>query len=185
MKVQRTSLSDVLLLQPARYTDGRGYLREFFCHNRFVEATRQPFSCIQVNQSSSQKNVLRGLHFQKPPHAQSKLVQVILGEILDVVVDLRKGSPSYGRHLAVPLSADLEQVIFIPKGFAHGFLVLSKKALVQYAIDVPYASNWEGGIRYDDPHVGVAWPGKKEDFILSEKDLKLNNFSEASNIFTH
>ena len=183
MEIQQTALSDVWIFQPLCYADERGYFCELFHEEKWRRVTGSSFSCVQINQSLSKQHVLRGLHFQAPPHAQSKLVQVLVGEILDIAVDLRQASPTYGQHICVRMSSEKRQSIFIPKGFAHGFLVLSKEAIVQYGIDAPYVRAAERGIRYDDPELGIQWPGFATNFVLSKKDRALDSFSAAKGIF--
>ena len=183
MKIEQTALPDVWLLQPLRYTDKRGYFCELFHKETFQQKTKQFFSSVQINQSLSKKYVLRGLHFQIPPYAQSKLVQVLVGEVMDVAVDLRQSSSTYGKHICIRISAESGQSIFIPKGFAHGFLVLSKEAIVQYSIDSFYIQASERGIRYDDPNLSINWPDSTTNFILSKKDRSLGSFLETEGIF--
>lgn len=181
MKILPTALSDVFWVELPHYPDERGYFTELFHQKKWLQSTKSPFSCVQVNQSYSQQHVLRGLHFQAPPYAQSKLIQVLRGEILDVAVDLRPDSPTYGQHLAVHMSENLKRALFIPKGFAHGLLTLSPSALVQYLVDHPYTPSAERGLRYDDPHLNIAWPIDKAHIILSEKDKALGSWTEAQN----
>ena len=183
MEVHKTALSDVWLVRLPRYTDHRGYFCELFHEEKWQKATGHSFSCAQINQSWSRQAVLRGLHFQAPPYAQSKLVEVLVGEVLDVAVDLRMGSPTYGQHLSVSLSDKTAQAIFIPKGFAHGFLVCSEIALVQYITDTPYTQQAEQGIRYNDSRLKIAWPGNSAKFILSDKDKALGSFTDTEGVF--
>ena len=184
MIISRTSISDVLLLTQQRHEDARGYFAELFNRRDFEKTTTQPFVPIQINQSFSAQHTLRGLHFQRPPYAQSKLIYTIQGEILDVAVDLRQDSPTFGKYFSTTLSSARATALFIPKGFAHGFLVLSKEAIVQYVIDTPYVKEAEQGIRYDDPQLNIRWStDQTQPFFLSEKDKQLGSLAQAKNIF--
>jgi dTDP-4-dehydrorhamnose 3,5-epimerase len=172
IKVRPTSIDGLVVVEPHVFHDGRGYFFESFNAREFREAMEKKISFVQDNQALSQYGVLRGLHFQLPPHSQAKLVSVVRGKVLDVAVDLRKGSPTYGRYEAVELSEDNHLQVFIPRGFAHGYLVLSETALFQYKCDSLYAPASEGGLAWDDPDIGIDWPIAKEDILLSEKDCK-------------
>lgn len=176
MKVESTVFKGCFIIQPQIITDHRGYFFESFNQAVFEEKTGLKVDFVQDNQSYSQKGTLRGLHFQKGNAQQAKLVRVIQGEILDVIVDLRKDSPTYGRHLTVLLNDKEQKQLFIPRGFAHGFLVLSDSATFAYKCDNYYAKDAEGGIIYNDADLAIAWPALEDEFILSDKDLVLPSF---------
>ena len=172
MEVIRTAIDGVVIIEPRIFRDTRGYFFESYMQREFDEKVRQ-VNFIQDNESKSSYGVLRGLHFQRPPFAQSKLVRVIKGAVLDVAVDLRRNSPTFGKYVAVKLSEDNKRQLFIPQGFAHGFHVLSKEAIFTYKVDNPYTPSAERGIRYDDPDLAVDWEiSPEEKLILSDKDLK-------------
>ena len=173
--IRETPIKGLLIIEPKIFGDNRGYFLEVFNKKDFL-ANGIKVNFVQDNESSSTKGVLRGLHFQIK-HPQAKLVRVIKGEVFDVAVDLRKSSPTYGKHFGLVLSESNKQMFFIPKGFAHGFLVLSDSATFQYKCDDFYHPEDEGGIRYDDPTLNVSWP-TSEKLILSEKDLKLPIFDK-------
>ncbi|MFN3659748.1 MAG: dTDP-4-dehydrorhamnose 3,5-epimerase [Brevinematales bacterium] len=167
---------------PRVFQDERGYFFESYNEDVFYErGIRAHF--VQDNQSFSKKGVLRGLHFQKPPHAQAKLVRVIRGTIWDVVVDLRSFSPTYGKWFGIELSDTNFRQIYIPRGFAHGFVVLSQEAIVVYKTDNFYHPESDGGIRYNDPEVGIDWPVKIDENLLSPKDRKLPFLREIGDVF--
>ena len=178
-----TDFPGLLVYEPLIFEDERGYFFEAFNENIFRDAgiTDQ---WVQDNQSSSFKGVIRGLHYQLPPHAQTKLVRVIRGKVLDVVIDLREGSPSYGKNYSLVLSAKNKKQLYIPKGFAHGFAVLSKKADLLYKCDTFYNKNSEKGIRYNDADLNIDWGLLPEETIISEKDILLGSFSETAGDFT-
>ena len=160
----------VMLIEPAVFGDSRGYFMESFSLRKFRELTGLDIDFVQDNESKSSYGVVRGLHFQRPPHAQSKLVRVVQGRVLDVAVDLREGSPTYGKHFAIELSGENHLQMFIPKGFAHGFAVLSDEAVFQYKCDEYYAPEGEGAVAWDDPDLAIDWMLPKEDIRLSDKD---------------
>lgn len=164
-------ISGSWLLTKKVHADARGQFVESFQKGVFAEQTCLSVDFIQDNEVVSRKGVVRGLHLQKEPHGQSKLIRVVLGEIYDVAVDLRKDSSTYGEWFGVELSAENQTQLFLPKGFAHGYSVLSKKAIVQYKIDAPYNPHAEFGVRFDDPDLGIDW--QVDNPILSEKDQKL------------
>lgn len=170
MEVIRTKIDGVVIIEPHIFRDARGYFFESFSQREFDEKVR-PIRFVQDNESMSSRGVIRGLHFQCPPYAQSKLVRVIVGTVLDVAVDIRKGSPTFGQHVAVELSADNHRQLFIPQGFAHGFAVLSDTAIFQYKCDNFYSPQSEGAIRFDDPALAINWPFPLDQAILSPKDL--------------
>ncbi len=171
-KVTPQSIPDVLLIEPTVYPDDRGYFKESYNLNDFEEFL-PGVKFVQDNESKSTRGVLRGLHFQKPPHAQAKLIRVIQGEIFDVAVDIRPESPSYGRHVAVQLSAENHFQLFIPRGFAHAFLVTSETAIVQYKTDNFYEASADAGIHPHDSELNIPWPLPIYEHNLSSKDQKL------------
>lgn len=170
MKIKETGISGLMVIEPDVFGDSRGYFMESFSLRRFRELTGLDIDFVQDNESKSSYGVVRGLHFQRPPHAQSKLVRVVRGRVLDVAVDLREGSPTYGKHYAIELSGDNHLQMFIPKGFAHGFAVLSDEAVFQYKCDEYYAPESEGAVAWDDPDLAIDWMLPKEDIRLSDKD---------------
>lgn len=171
MNVIKTNIDGVLIIEPRIFTDARGYFFESFSKRVFDELVR-PVDFVQDNESKSVKGVIRGLHFQKPPYAQSKLVRCIKGRVLDVAVDIRRGSRTYGKHVAVELSEDNHRQLFIPRGFAHGFAVLSDIAVFQYKCDNYYHPEAEGGVSIADKSLGIDWKIDAEEAILSAKDTK-------------
>lgn len=172
MIFKETSIEGLVTIEPRIFRDQRGYFYESYNARDFEAATGFKVDFVQDNQAFSRYGVLRGLHFQLPPHTQAKLVSVVRGRVLDVAVDLRKGSPTYGRYEAVELSGDNHLKLFIPGGFAHGYLVLSRTALFQYKCDSLYAPEAEGGLAWDDPDIGIRWPMDRDDLIFSPKDLR-------------
>lgn len=178
MKIIETEIQGLFIIEPDVYGDSRGYFFESFSKKRFEEQTGINVDFVQDNESRSTYGVVRGLHFQRPPHAQAKLVRVVSGRVLDVAVDLREGSPTYGRHVAVELSGENHRQVFIPKGFAHGFSVLSEEAVFQYKCDDYYAPETEGAVAWDDPEIAIDWRIPADDMILSEKDKKHPRLSE-------
>lgn len=183
MEIIKTEIEGLLLLKPKVFTDSRGYFYESYSKREFDEAIGYPVEFVQDNQSKSSYGVVRGLHFQLPPFTQSKLVRCIKGTVLDVAVDLRKGSPTFGRHLAVELSEENKMQFFIPKGFAHGFSVLSPEAVFQYKCDNYYAPQADGGISLFDDSLGIDWHIAPADRILSDKDRKHPLLSEIESPF--
>ena len=169
MEVVKTLIEGVVIIEPRLFKDDRGYFFESFNQREFEEKVCKT-TFVQDNESNSSYGVIRGLHFQKPPFAQSKLVRVIRGSVLDVAVDIRKGSPTFGQHVAVELTEDNHRQFFIPRGFAHGFSVLSKEAVFQYKCDNFYAPQCEGAIVWDDPDLGIDWKIPMDKILLSEKD---------------
>ena len=169
MEVIKTELEGVVILEPRLFKDDRGYFFESFSQREFDEKVR-PVKFVQDNESKSVYGVLRGLHFQKPPFAQSKQVRVIQGAVLDVAVDIRVGSPTYGKHVAVELTAENHRQLFIPRGFAHGFSVLTDEVVFQYKCDNFYAPQSEGAIAWNDPALEIDWRIPEASVILSEKD---------------
>lgn len=169
MQFIQTSISEVILIQPKVFGDSRGYFVESFRKDLFVEHIGG-VDFIQDNESKSCYGVLRGLHYQMPPYDQAKLVRAVTGHVLDVAVDIRSHSPTYGQHVAVELSEENKYQLFIPKGFAHGFLVLSRYAIFAYKVDAPYAPEHERGIHHADPQLGIDWKLPESEIQLSEKD---------------
>ena len=178
MEYLMTELQGVWILEPKVFGDSRGYFMEAYKKADF-ERHIGSVDFIQDNESKSSYGVLRGLHYQRGEFSQAKLVRVIKGRVLDVAVDLRKSSPTFGRHIAVELSEDNHRQFFIPRGFAHGFLVLSDEAIFSYKVDNVYAPQSECSIRFDDPALGIDWPIAASDMKLSDKDMKGLPFSEA------
>lgn len=177
MNFIETEISGVWIIEPVRYKDARGYFCETFREDEF-RAHIGPVRFVQENESMSSYGVVRGLHFQRPPHTQAKLVRVSQGEVLDVAVDLRDGSPTFGHYVARRLSAVNGLQMFVPRGFAHGFAVLSPTAQFQYKVDNYYEKASEGAIRFDDPTICVAWPVPTDKMLLSEKDVIAPSFEE-------
>lgn len=170
MNVIKTAIEGVVIIEPRVFADSRGYFFESFSQRDFEAQVEQKITFVQDNESKSSYGVLRGLHFQKPPYTQSKLVRVIKGAVLDVAVDVRKGSPTFGQYVSVELTEDNHRQFFIPKGFAHGFSVLSDEVIFQYKCDEFYHPESEGAIAWDDPDLNIDWRLPKEAVLLSEKD---------------
>lgn len=184
MEVIKTAIDGVLIIEPKVFKDARGYFFESFSQREFDEKVR-PISFVQDNESMSTYGVMRGLHFQRPPFAQTKLVRCVKGAVLDVVVDIRKGSPTYGQHVAIELTEDNHRQFFVPKGMAHGFAVLSDVAVFQYKCDEFYHPEAEGGISILDASLGIDWHIPTDKAILSEKDTHhplFNDFDSPFNI---
>jgi dTDP-4-dehydrorhamnose 3,5-epimerase len=184
MKVIKTTIEGVVIIEPKVFGDQRGYFFESFSQQKFDEAVRK-VRFVQDNESYSRYGVLRGLHFQKGRYAQSKLVRVVKGKVLDVAVDIRCGSPTFGQWVAVELSDENKRQLFIPRGFAHGFSVLSEEAIFQYKCDNLYAPQQEGAVAWNDPEIGIDWGLKPEDIILSEKDSKHPLLKDAEELFDY
>ena len=183
MEIIKTEIEGVVIIEPRIFKDDRGYFFESFSEKNFQEQVCKT-GFVQDNESKSIYGVLRGLHFQKPPYAQSKLVRVVQGAVLDVAVDIRKGSPTYGKHVAVELSAENKRQFFVPRGFAHGFVVLSDEVIFQYKCDNYYAPQHEGALAWDDTDLEIDWKIPSDKIILSEKDKlhrKLRNFESCFN----
>jgi dTDP-4-dehydrorhamnose 3,5-epimerase len=183
VKFIRQSISDVILIKPTTFGDDRGYFSETFRQDLFEEAVGYKVNFIQDNESKSTKGVLRGLHYQLPPHSQAKLVKVIEGTVLDVAVDIRKSSPTYGQHVAVELTAENKYQLFVPHGFAHGFVVLSDSVIFSYKVDNYYAPEYDRGIAFDDPMLGINWRLTMKEFQLSDKDKAHPILSESNELF--
>lgn len=184
MNIIETDISGVVIIEPCVFPDARGYFFESYNQKEF-DAKVRPVHFIQDNQSKSCYGVLRGLHFQKGEHAQSKLVRVVEGNVLDVAVDIRKGSPTFGRHVAVELSAENNRQFFVPRGFAHGFSVLSETAVFQYKCDNFYCPQSEAAIAWSDPALGIDWRIPAGKAILSPKDLHHPLFKDSDYFFDY
>lgn len=178
MRITQTNLKDCFIIESSVFEDERGYFFEGFNQKKLEELSGVRFIPKQLNQSSSSYGVLRGLHFQVPPKAQAKLVSCVEGEVLDVAVDLRKESDSYGSYTAVKLSEENKKSLFIPNGMAHGFLVLSKVAKLMYLVDELYSPEHDSGIAYNDSQLKIEWNIPQENIILSEKDQQLPMLAE-------
>lgn len=179
MKIEETPLQDVYLIKPRVFEDARGYFFETFNQQKVKGTVLEGYDWVQENESQSTKGVLRGLHFQVGEFSQAKLIRVVLGEVFDVAVDLRRDSATFGKWFGSILSAQNKTQMLIPKGFAHGFLVLSEVATFSYKCDNYYEPGKESGIMYDDPDMGIEWPESKERLIISERDRNLGNFRSA------
>lgn len=184
INVIKTNIEGVVIIEPRVFGDERGYFMETWSQRDFDQQVR-PIQFVQDNESKSRYGVLRGLHFQKGKYSQSKLVRVISGRVLDVAVDIRKGSPTFGKHVSVELTADNHRQIFIPRGFAHGFVVLSDEAVFQYKCDNLYAPESEGAIAWNDPALSIDWQIPALDVILSEKDKYHPLLAECAEVFDY
>ena len=182
MEVIKTNIEGVVIIEPRIFKDDRGYFFESFSQREFEEKVCKT-TFVQDNESKSGYGVLRGLHFQKPPFAQSKLVRVIKGAVLDVAVDIRKGSPTFGQYVSVELTGDNHRQFFIPRGFAHGFSVLSEEVIFQYKCDNFYSPQSEGAIAWNDPDLNIDWRIPVEEVILSEKDSKHPKLKDLQCVF--
>ena len=183
MKVTQTKISDLIIIEPTVFGDARGYFLESYNKKKFEEVVGKT-SFVQDNESKSSKGVLRGLHFQKPPFEQAKLVRCIEGEVLDVAVDIRKNSKTYGEHVAVLLSGENKRQLFVPRGFAHGFVVLSDSATFAYKVDNIYAPDHDAGIRWNDKELNIQWGLEVSEVMVSKKDAELPCFSKFKSPFT-
>jgi dTDP-4-dehydrorhamnose 3,5-epimerase len=184
MKFIKTEIPDVYIIEPSVFGDNRGYFLESYNQKKFEEVVGKT-SFVQDNESKSSKGVLRGLHFQKPPFEQAKLVRVVEGEVLDVAVDIRKNSKTYGKHVSVLLSGENKRQLFVPRGFAHGFLVLSNSATFAYKVDNSYAPDFDAGIRWDDKQLNIQWGLEDSMIKVSAKDAELPFLSEFESPFTN
>ena len=182
MKFVDTKIPGVIIIEPSVFGDDRGYFLESFNLEKFQKNV-SPIKFVQDNESKSSKGVLRGLHFQKPPFAQAKLVRCIKGKVIDIAVDIRKESPTYGEHVSVELSGENKRQLFVPRGFAHGFSVLSETAIFAYKVDNIYAPEYDDGIKYDDEKLNIEWGLKEEDIQLSAKDKILKMFNDLDSPF--
>ena len=185
MAAIKTDIEGVYIIEPKVFGDERGYFFESFNEERFLAETGIKTRFVQDNESKSKYGVLRGLHFQKPPYAQSKLVRVVKGRVLDVAVDIRVGSATYGKYVAVELTEDNHRQLFLPRGMAHGFVVLSDEAIFQYKCDNLYHPESEGSIIWNDPQIGIAWGVDEMDVILSEKDKHHATLAELEEVFNY
>ena len=184
MDIIKTAIDGVVIIEPRLFKDERGYFFESFSQKEFEEKVCKTVF-VQDNESKSSYGVLRGLHFQKPPFAQSKLVRVVRGAVLDVAVDIRKGSPTFGKHVAVELTAENHRQFFIPRGFAHGFSVLSQEVVFQYKCDNYYAPQSEGALAWDDPDLGIDWRIPAAEIVLSKKDKAHPILKYADGVFDY
>ncbi|MBQ6580829.1 MAG: dTDP-4-dehydrorhamnose 3,5-epimerase [Alistipes sp.] len=184
MKVIKTAIEDVVIIEPDVFGDARGYFFESYSQKKFNEQVRE-VKFVQDNESKSKYGVLRGLHFQKGKDTQSKLVRVVKGRVLDVAVDIRKGSPTFGKYVAVELTEDNHRQLFVPRGFAHGFSVLSEEAIFQYKCDNLYAPQAEGAIAWNDPEIGIDWGLPAEDVLLSAKDAAHPLLKDSEYLFDY
>jgi len=182
MKLIETKIPDLVIIEPTVFRDTRGYFFESYNQKKFEEIVGK-ISFVQDNESQSSKGVLRGLHFQKPPYDQAKLVRCIEGSILDVAVDIRNSSKTFGKHVKVELSGDNKRQLFIPKGFAHGFIVLSDFAVFAYKVDNIYAPEYDAGIKWDDRELSIDWGIENSQVVVSTKDSKLPNLNNFSTPF--
>jgi dTDP-4-dehydrorhamnose 3,5-epimerase len=178
MEYKKTDIAGVFIIEPTVFPDARGYFFEAFKQRDFEEHIGK-VEFIQENESKSSYGVLRGLHYQKGDYSQAKLVRVVAGRVFDVAVDMRKSSPTFGKYVGVELSAENKRQLFIPRGFAHGFLVLSETAVFTYKVDNVYAPQQEASVRFDDPEIGIEWPQIEGEVLTSEKDLKAKRFADA------
>ena len=184
MEIIKTDLEGVVIIEPKVFKDARGYFFESFSQREFNEKVA-PVNFVQDNESMSVYGVVRGLHYQRMPYTQSKLVRCVKGAVLDVAVDIRKGSPTFGKHVAVELTAENHRQLFIPRGFAHGFAVLSDEAVFQYKCDNFYAPQSEGAIAWNDPDLGIDWKVPADKIVLSEKDTKHPRLMDAEWLFDY
>lgn len=184
MEVIKTEIEGVVIIEPRIFRDERGYFYKSFSQREFEEKVCRTIF-VQDNQSKSSYGVVRGLHFQKPPYCQSKLVRCIKGAVLDVAVDVRKGSPTFGKYVAVELTEDNHRQFFVPRGFAHGFAVLSEEAVFQYKCDNFYNKESEGAVAWNDPELNIDWRVPAENVILSEKDKLNKNIADADFLFDY
>ena len=184
MQFTRTKIEDVIIIEPKVFGDDRGYFVETFRQDKLEEFLGFSVGFCQDNESKSSKGVIRGLHYQLSPAAQTKLVRVIQGRVLDVAVDIREGSPTFGQHVAVELSAENKKQLFVPRGFAHGFVVLEDDTVFAYKVDNYYSPENDRGVAFDDPAIGIDWMIQRDALNLSEKDTKQPNLSQAD-LFTY
>lgn len=183
MNFLKQDIPDLIIIEPTLYEDNRGYFAETFRQDQFEDFLGLKIDFCQENESKSSKGVLRGLHFQKPPFDQAKLVRCVKGKVLDVAVDIRKGSKTYGKYIAIELSSENNKQLFVPRGFAHGFLVLSESAIFAYKVDNVYAPDYDAGIYWNDPILNIPWVINESEIRVSEKDSKLSSFSRFKSPF--
>ena len=185
MQFIRTNIPDVIIIEPKVHGDDRGYFVETFVSNKLEDFLGFKINFCQDNESKSSKGVLRGLHYQLPPHAQTKLVRVIQGSVLDIAVDIRKNSPTFGKYVSVELSADNKKQLLIPRGFAHGFVVLENDTVFAYKVDNYYSPECDRGIAFDDENLNIDWILNKEELNLSVKDTKQPKLNETNDLFEY
>ena len=183
MTFTRTAIPDVVIIEPKVHGDSRGYFVETFVSNKLEEFLGYKINFCQDNESKSCKGVLRGLHYQLPPHAQTKLVRVISGRVLDVAVDIRKNSPTFGKYVAVELSGENKKQLLIPRGFAHGFVVLEDDTIFAYKVDNYYSPECDRGIAFDDKNLNIDWILNHNELNLSAKDTKQPKLNETNDLF--
>ena len=183
MTFTRTEIPDVVVIEPTVHGDSRGYFVETFRQDKLEEFLGYKINFCQDNESKSSKGVLRGLHYQLPPHAQTKLVRVIQGRVLDVAVDIRRNSPTFGKYVAVLLSAENKKQLLVPRGFAHGFVVLEDDTIFAYKVDNYYSPECDRGIAFNDPALNIDWMLKTEELKLSAKDTKQPKLNETNDLF--
>ena len=183
MDIIPQAIPNILVIEPQSHIDERGYFMETFRHDKLEDALGFNVNFVQDNESKSSKGVLRGLHFQLAPHAQSKLVRVLEGSVLDVAVDIRRGSPSFGQHVAVKLSDVNKKQIFIPRGFAHGFVVLTDTATLTYKVDNYYSPECDRGLAFNDIDLNIDWRLTKQELLLSDKDTQQPRLTELTEYF--
>lgn len=183
MQFTRTNIPDVIIIEPKVHGDDRGYFVETFVSNKLEDFLGFKINFCQDNESKSSKGVLRGLHYQLAPHAQTKLVRVIQGSVLDIAVDIRKNSPTFGKYVSVELSADNKKQLLIPRGFAHGFVVLEDDTIFAYKVDNYYSPECDRGIAFDDENLNIDWILNKEELNLSAKDTKQPKLNETNDLF--
>ncbi|TBM44774.1 dTDP-4-dehydrorhamnose 3,5-epimerase [Vibrio cholerae] len=184
MKFSRTNISDVVVCEPIVHGDERGYFFESFREDKLADFLGHPVKFVQDNESLSAKGVLRGLHYQLPPCAQSKLVRVIEGEVLDIAVDIRVGSDTFGQHVSVVLSGENKKQLFIPRGFAHGFVVLSESAKFAYKVDNYYSPECDRGIAFGSSTLAIDWQLDRDELLISGKDMNQPDFLDSQELFS-
>ena len=185
MKFTKTNIPEVLFIEPTVFGDERGYFAETFRNDLFSQESGIDINFVQDNESRSSHGVLRGLHYQLPPYAQSKLVHVIEGKVLDIAVDIRKGSPTFGQYVGAELSAENKHQLFVPRGFAHGFVVLSESALFAYKVDNYYSPECDRGIKFDDPALNIDWQIEASQLQLSGKDQLQPLLENTTDLFDY
>jgi len=185
MNFIRTDIPDIVIIEPKVFGDERGYFVETYRKDKLEEFVGYKIEFCQDNESKSKRGVLRGLHYQLPPYAQTKIVRVIQGRVLDVAVDIRKGSPTFGKHVAVELSGQNKRQLLVPRGFAHGFVVLEEDTIFAYKVDAYYAPEHDRGIAFDDEELGIDWLLPKEQLLLSDKDTKQPKLSQTQDLFKY
>ena len=183
MDIISQAIPNILVIEPQSHIDKRGYFMETFRHDKLEDALGFNVNFVQDNESKSSKGVLRGLHFQLAPHAQSKLVRVLEGSVLDVAVDIRRGSPSFGQHVAIKLSDVNKKQMFVPRGFAHGYIVLTDTATFSYKVDNYYSPEYDRGLAYDDTDLNIDWRLAKQQLVLSDKDTQQPRLTELPEYF--